>query len=237
MPVAGDKCGLIVALDTDDFIRAGWLAKTTALYAGMLKVGLEFWLAHAKPGWDMLKLCGGRPLMLDLKFHDIPNTMASAVRAVMPLQPAFITVHASAGSDAIKAACNVVGGATEVLAVTVLTSLTNAGLRSIGVEDGASVQVRRLAELAYKAGARGFVCSPHEVADLRGHFGASVNLVVPGIRPGTAMAHDQARPSTPRNAAAAGADWIVVGRPITEAADPASAAAAIVEEIANAQNS
>jgi orotidine-5'-phosphate decarboxylase len=229
------KCGLIVALDTDDFLRASLLAKATAPYAGMFKVGLELWLTHGRPGWDMLKMCN-RPLMLDLKFNDIPNTMERAVRAVMPLKPTFITVHASAGRDALKAACDAVDGEATVLAITVLTSLTNAGLRSIGVEDGASVQARRLAELAFEAGVRGMVCGPHEVADLRSHFGPNVKLVVPGIRSADVAANDQARPSTPRNAAMAGADWIVVGRPISESDDPAGVAASIAAECQERQS-
>lgn len=230
--MASKKCGLIVALDTTDFLRAGILARTLAPYVDMFKVGPEFFLTHGKPGWDMLRLMG-RPLMLDLKHHDIPNTMAGAVRAILPLQPRFITIHASAGLDAMKAAYDAADGQTAVLAVTVLTSLINSTLRSIGVDDGVSDQVLRLADLAADAGVDGFVCSPHEVAALRRSF-LSYKLVVPSIRPADTATGDQARPSTPASAVAAGADFLVVGRPIIDAEDPAVAAAAIAAQMDSA---
>jgi orotidine-5'-phosphate decarboxylase len=219
---------LIVALDTADIARAVKWAAATAPHVAIFKLGLEFFLAHGAAG---VRALAGRPIFLDLKLHDIPNTVAGGVRAVLPLAPRMLTIHAAGGPAMIAAARNAAetAGPTRpmILAVTVLTSLDTTVLAATGVSDSPADQVLRLGRLALAAGADGLVCSPHEVAMLRKELGPHAKLVVPGIRPAGSAAADQARIMTPRDAVAAGADWIVVGRPITEAADPAAAAAAI----------
>ena len=223
---------LIVALDTADATQARAWAQAVAPSAGLLKLGLEFFLANGAHGF---KAFGGAPIFLDLKLHDIPNTVAGGVRAVLPLRPRMLTVHASGGSAMIRAAqqaaSSVESDRPMILAVTVLTSLDQTDLVDVGVAATPAEQVKRLAQLAIEAGADGLVCSPLEVAMLRQALGPAVKLVVPGIRPEGAASGDQARTMTPSAAVAAGADWIVVGRPITGARDPAAAAAAIAADI------
>ncbi len=223
---------LIVALDTPDLARAQGWAAAVAPACGMVKLGLEFFGAHGPAG--LAQVARG-DVFLDLKLHDIPNTVAGAVRALLLLQPALLTLHASGGAAMVSAAREAVeqaGSATKLLAVTVLTSLDAAALNSVGMEAPPLDQVLRLGRLAVAAGAHGLVCSAHEVAALRDALGAGPVLVVPGIRPAGAALGDQARAMTPREAVAAGADYIVVGRPITGAADPAVAAAEIAADIA-----
>jgi orotidine-5'-phosphate decarboxylase len=226
---------LIAAIDTTDPQRARALATAVAPYCGMLKLGLEFYLANGGAG---VRLIDDLPVFLDLKLHDIPNTVAGGVRAVLPLAPRLLTLHAAGGGAMIAAARQAAetAGASRprLLAVTVLTSLDAEALHATGVAGGPRQQVLRLARLALDHGADGLVCSAHEVAMLRDALGAGPLLVVPGIRPAGAAIGDQARTMTPAEAARAGADWLVVGRPITEAADPAAAAAAIAAEIAAA---
>jgi orotidine-5'-phosphate decarboxylase len=222
---------LIVALDTPDLARAQGWAAAVAPACGMVKLGLEFFGAHGPAG--LAQVARG-DVFLDLKLHDIPNTVAGAVRALVPLRPALLTLHASGGAAMVAAAREAVeqaGSVTKLLAVTVLTSLDAAALNSVGVDAAPLEQVLRLGRLAVAAGAHGLVCSAHEVAALRDALGAGPVLVVPGIRPAGAALGDQARTMTPREAVAAGADYIVVGRPITGAADPAAAAAEIAAEI------
>lgn len=223
---------LIVALDTADPARARSWAAALAPHCGLFKLGLEFFVANG-PG--SVGSITERPVFLDLKLHDIPNTVAGAVRAVLRLAPAMLTLHASGGPAMIEAARNAAESAgaarPKLLAVTVLTSLDAAALDAVGVAGGPTQQVLRLARMAMSAGADGLVCSPREVAALRDALGTAPLLVVPGIRPAGAASGDQARTMTPREAMVAGADWIVVGRPITQAADPVAAAAAIAAEI------
>ena len=224
--------GLIAALDTADAALARRWAEALAPHCGLLKLGLEFTLAHGPEG---VRAVRGRPVFLDLKLHDIPNTVAGAVRAVLPLAPAMLTLHAAGGGAMIEAArraADEVARPPLLLAVTVLTSLAGEALHATGIAGGPRQQVLRLARLALGAGAGGLVCSAHEAAMLRDAFGAGPTLVVPGIRPAGSEVGDQARTMTPREAVDAGADWIVVGRPITGAPDPAAAAAAIAAEIA-----
>jgi orotidine-5'-phosphate decarboxylase len=228
MPSSGR---LIVALDTVDAATARGWAEAVSLHAGLLKLGLEFFLANGAAGFRGIT---GAPIFLDLKLHDIPNTVAGAVRAVLSLHPRMLTIHASGGAAMIQAAHQAALAAADrpmILAVTVLTSLDEATLHAIGVDATPAEQVLRLGRLAVEAGADGLVCSPLEVAMLRQALGSGVKLVVPGIRPAGADAGDQARTMTPAQAVAAGADWIVVGRPITGAADPGAAAAAIAASI------
>ena len=249
--------GLIAALDTADPARTRALAHALSPHCGMLKLGLEFYLAHGPAGvrGTVDGLPATRPVFLDLKLHDIPNTVAGAVRAVLPLRPRMVTLHAAGGGAMVEAARRAAepdgspavdahpdapasarhGGDTGrplLIAVTVLTSLDAEALHATGVAGGPRQQVLRLARLALSAGADGLVCGVQEAAMLRDALGADPVLVVPGIRPAGAEAGDQARMGTPRQAVEAGADWIVVGRPITAAPDPAAAAAAIVREIA-----
>ena len=223
---------LIVALDTADANCARLWANLVSQHAGLLKLGLEFFLANGANGVAGIT---GAPIFLDLKLHDIPNTVAGGVRAVLPLKPRMLTIHASGGAAMIQAAHQAAAsagpGRPMILAVTVLTSLGPNDLKALGVTATPAEQALRLARLAIEAGADGLVCSPHEVAMLRQTLGPGVRLVVPGIRPAGSDAGDQARTMTPAEAVAAGADWIVVGRPVTGASDPAAAAAAIAAAI------
>jgi orotidine-5'-phosphate decarboxylase len=227
---AGNK--LIVALDTVDTARARLWAGAVSPHAGLLKLGLEFFLANGAEGFRGVT---GAPVFLDLKLHDIPNTVAGGVRAVLPLRPRMLTIHASGGSAMIQAAHQAAATAGPdrpmILAVIVLTSLAQTDLNALGVAATPAEQVLRLGRLAVQAGADGLVCSPLEVAMLRQALGPAVKLVVPGIRPAGSDTGDQARTMTPEQAVAAGADWIVVGRPVTGAADPGAAAADIAASI------
>jgi orotidine-5'-phosphate decarboxylase len=225
--------GLIAALDTAETGQARQWAAAVAPPCGMVKLGLEFFLANGPAG---VRALDRWPVFLDLKLHDIPNTVAGAVRAVLPLRPRMLTLHAAGGAAmlaAARAAAETAGQARPaLLAVTVLTSLDAAALSEIGVADTPAAQVLRLARLALAAGADGLVCAPTEVAMLRQALGPAPLLVVPGIRPGGAGGDDQRRTLSAKQAASAGADWLVVGRPITQAADPAAAAAALAAEVA-----
>ena len=229
---APDTSPIIVALDTTDVDRARAWAAATAPHVGLFKVGLEYFLANGAAGYRAIQ---GRPIFLDVKLHDIPNTVAGGIRAILPLAPRMVTIHASGGTAMIRAAREAAetAGANRpmILAVTVLTSLDDASLAAMGMNDGAAAQVSRLGRLAVDAGADGLVCSPLEVATLRRELGPAVTLVVPGIRPAGASAGDQARTMTPKEAMQAGASWLVIGRPITGAADPAGAAAAIAASL------
>lgn len=226
---------LILAIDTTDMEEAArWIA-AAGPSCDAIKLGLEFTFGR---GLDAVgRLSAGRALFLDLKLHDIPNTVAAAVRALAPVRPAMLTIHAAGGSAMIAAARQAVddgfpqGQRPILLAVTVLTSLDAEALHATGVAGGPRQQVLRLGRLAVAAGADGLVCSPHEVSALRDVLGAEPCLVVPGVRPPGAASGDQKRVMTPAEARRAGADWIVVGRPITRSDDPAAAAAAIAAEL------
>jgi orotidine-5'-phosphate decarboxylase len=224
--------GLIAALDTTDVARAVAWADQVAPHCGLFKLGLEYFLAN---GADGVRALGARPVFLDLKLHDIPNTVAGAVRAVLDLQPRMLTLHATGGAAMVTAARRAAEQAGPdrplLLAVTVLTSLDAAALAAMGIAASPREQVLRLARLAMDAGADGLVCSAHEVPALRAALDHTAVLVVPGIRPAGFPDGDQVRTMTPRQAAEAGADWIVVGRPITAAPNPAAAAAAIAAEL------
>ena len=228
--------GLILAVDTADLVQAEHWIAAAGPFCDAIKLGLEFTYAG---GLDAaVRLTRGRPVFLDLKLHDIPNTVASAVRALAPVRPAMLTIHAAGGSAMVAAARQAIddsapeGERPILLAVTVLTSLDSEALASTGVSGGPRQQVLRLARLAIAAGADGLVCSPHEVSALRDMLGDDPCLVVPGVRPNGAAVGDQKRVMTPEEAQRAGADWIVVGRPITRDADPADAAARIARALA-----
>jgi orotidine-5'-phosphate decarboxylase len=223
---------LIAAIDTAERARAEAMAQAVAPHCGLVKLGLEYFLANGPAG---LAAAGGAPVFLDLKLHDIPNTVAGAVRSLLPLNVQMLTVHAGGGGAMVAAAAKAASEAParpQILAVTVLTSLDAAALAATGVAGGTTQQVLRLARLALENGADGLVCSAHEIAPLRDAFGPKPILVVPGIRPAGSAANDQARVMTPEQAVTAGADYLVVGRPIFSAPDPAVAAAAIAASIA-----
>jgi orotidine-5'-phosphate decarboxylase len=205
------------------------LAAALGPHCGLLKVGLALFTAA---GPHAVSAIGAHaPVFLDLKLHDIPNTVADAVRALMPLRPAMLTLHATGGAAMLSAARDAAEAAPGprplLLGVTVLTSLDARTLRDIGMVDDPVTQAVRLGRMAMRSGADGLVCSPLEVAALRGALGPTPKIVVPGVRPAGMPAGDQRRTATPAEAIAAGADWIVIGRPITGAEDPAAAAAAI----------
>lgn len=224
---------LIAAIDTADPVQAGNLVREVAPHCGLIKLGLEFFLANGPAG---VAVAGNKKLFLDLKLHDIPNTVAGAVRALAPLHVAMLTVHAAGGAAMIEAARRAADEAGDarphILAVTVLTSLDAASLYETGISGGTTQQVLRLGRLALDAGADGLICSAHELGPLRDAFGAAPVLVVPGIRPAGSDAGDQARVMTPEAAVRAGASYIVVGRPITGSPNAGRAAAAIAEAIA-----
>jgi orotidine-5'-phosphate decarboxylase len=230
------------AIDTVDLGRAARLIDQLSGAVGGIKLGLEFFTAH---GPDMLRRVVGRDtnLFLDLKLHDIPNTVAGAVRAVAPLQPDLLTLHAAGGAAMLRAARVAADQAAiasnlrriRLLGVTVLTSLDQADLDAVGVAHTPLDQVRRLAALAQANGMDGVICSPFEISALRADCGADFLLVVPGIRPAGLPVADQKRVMTPGEAIFAGADHLVIGRPITDADDPRAAALTIAEEIAGAQ--
>ncbi|MEX2199908.1 MAG: orotidine-5'-phosphate decarboxylase [Dongiaceae bacterium] len=229
---------IIAALDAIDIGRVRDLARAVAPHVWGCKIGLEFFVQHGPAGIEKAGLDPQR-LFLDLKFHDIPNTVAGAVRAATAMRPAMFNVHAGGGPAMLAAARAARDEAAEktghkplLLAVTVMTSLDDADLASIGQTGPAAAQVRRLAALARDNGLDGVVCSPREIAMLRRDCGSDFKLVVPGIRPQGAAANDQKRTMSPAEAIAAGADYLVIGRPISAAADPATAARAIVESLA-----
>jgi len=230
---------IIAALDVPTGEQALRLAEEIAPAVGAFKIGSELF---ASAGPDIVKKirARGAPVFLDLKFHDIPNTVAKAVAATVELDVQMLTVHASGGSEMLKAAEQSAQntawklGHTPplVLGVTVLTSLDAAALREVGLDVNVEYQVRRLATVATKAGLRGLVCSPLEISALRKTVPAQVQLVVPGIRTGAEKADDQKRTLTPKEAMAAGANWLVIGRPIYAAENPRAAAEKILATLA-----
>jgi orotidine-5'-phosphate decarboxylase len=214
---------ICAALDFPSWREAEPFARRIAPAVGMLKVGLELFAAEG-PGAVRAAAALGLPVFLDLKLHDIPNTVEGAARSAAASGASLLTVHASGGAAMVRAAVSGAGGGLRVLAVTVLTSLDAAALRTVGLEGPPEAAVVRLARLAVEAGAGGLVCSPREVRAVRAAVGPAPLLVVPGVRPPGAAAGDQARVATPAEAVAAGADVIVVGRPLRDAADPAAEA-------------
>lgn len=225
------KDRLIVALDVDSRERAERLVEELGPHVGMFKVGKELFTSEGPEMVRSIVASGGR-VFLDLKFHDIPNTVAKAVGAASRLGAFFLTVHASGGRAMLEAAASALPAeGTQLLAITVLTSHTDESLREAGARGTVQETVRQLAVLARESGIDGVVCSPHEIALIRETAGDDLVIVTPGIRPKGAAKGDQARVTTPAEAVRLGCDYIVVGRPITEAASPADAARAIVEEL------
>jgi len=229
---------IIVALDVPAAREALKLVEELAPCAGGFKVGSELFTVA---GPDIIRRIRERSALvfLDLKFHDIPNTVARAVAAAVQLDVQMLTVHTSGGLEMLKAAeqaaqevaWRLAHSPPLVLGVTVLTSLDAGAMKEIGLDANVDYQVRRLATVATKAGLRGLVCSPQEVAKLRQTIPPATQLVTPGVRMGTEKTDDQKRTLTPREAIAAGANWLVIGRPIVAAENPRAAAEKILESL------
>ena len=216
---------IFVAIDTPDLERAKAIATRVRNHVGGIKLGLEFFCANGRHGVrEMAEL--QLPIFLDLKFHDIPNTVGKAIQALRPLEPAVLTVHAAGGRAMMEDAKAAAPSGTKVVAVTVLTSLDSSDLESIGLAADPHAQVERLTALAREAGLDGVVCSGNEVAAAK-RLWPDGFFVVPGVRPAESHVGDQKRVMTPRKALDAGASILVVGRPITQAEDPDLAARAI----------
>ncbi len=223
------KNPIICAIDTVNVQDAKKLSTQLRPHVGAVKLGLEFFTANGAVG--VAEVAGDAPLFLDLKFHDIPNTVAGAIRATAGINSFMMTVHTAGGEAMLKAA---VAAAKDlpnkpqkrplIIGVTVLTSLDGKDLEAIGVASDVAAQVSRLADLAQKSGLDGVVCSPHEITMLRAQCGADFKLIVPGIRPEGSAASDQKRTMTPKQALENGADYLVIGRPITESENPAQTA-------------
>ena len=227
------KNPVFVALDTPSLDRARTLAQTLKPYVGGVKLGLEFYGANGPDGVRAIAAAGA-PVFLDLKLHDIPNTVAGAMKALAPIGAAILNVHASGGGAMMRAAAEAAGTAerrAKIIAVTVLTSLEDRDLPSVGVSATALDQAVRLAVLAKDSGLDGVVCSPHEIAAVRAACGPRFLIVTPGVRPVGGELGDQKRVMTPRQAMEAGADILVIGRPITGASDPVQAAREIAAEL------
>lgn len=227
------RAPVAVALDSDP-VAARALAAAVGPHVAYLKVGLELF-AHAGPAAaDLVGRAGGARLFLDLKLHDIPTTVARAVAALAPVGPALLTVHASGGAAMVRAAVDAAGEhspGTQIVGVTVLTSLGEPDIAAVGLAGPVAAAARRLGALAVAAGATALVCSPVEVAALRAEVGPEVLLITPGVRFALADRHDQARVATPEQALADGADVLVIGRTLTGAPDPGAAAAALARSL------
>ncbi len=216
---------IYLALDVPQLEPARALVEKVRAHVGGVKLGLEFFCAHGGHGVHEIAHCG-LPIFLDLKFHDIPNTVAAAMQAIHVFEPAIVTVHASGGRAMMEDAKAAAASGTKVVAVTMLTSLDSADLAATGVEGSAEAQVMRLAELAHQAGLDGIVCSGQEVGMVKKAWKDGF-FVVPGLRPAGNGTGDQKRVVTPRQARDSGASVLVIGRPISRAEDPAAAARAI----------
>ena len=217
---------IAVALDAPDVETAAAWAHAVTPYVAVVKVGLELFCRTGPSVVQSVRGASGVDLFLDLKLHDIPNTVAGAARSVARLRPRYLTVHASGGSDMVRAAVDAAPDVT-IAGVTVLTSMDEGALDAVGLAGPPLDAVRRLATLAVAAGAGALVCSPREVAALRAEVGPDIVLITPGVRPTGSDTQDQARVATPQQALDDGADLLVIGRPITGAADPGAAAARI----------
>lgn len=223
---------LIFALDVPDLSGAEALVRELSSEVTFFKVGLELFLREGRAAVDLVHSVGAR-CFLDLKLHDIPETVARAVDIAVATRVAFLTVHASGGPVMLRRAQDC-AGETRLLAVTVLTSMDAVSLQAIGMSTVPGVAVNQLAATAWDAGVHGFVCSAHETAGLRAKYGPNATLVVPGIRPNGSEAGDQSRVATPKAAIANGADYLVVGRPIRDAKDRRRAACDVIAEIEEA---
>ena len=226
----GVRAPVAVALDAPDTETAQRWAAQVADVVMVIKIGLELFNAIGVSGVQRVRHAAPEcQLFLDLKLHDIPNTVAGAARSIATLRPELLTVHALGGRAMIEAACATLPGTT-ITGVTVLTSMNQQDVRDVGLEGTPQQSVLRLAELAVESGAGALVCSPHEVAAVRAAVGPGIRLITPGVRPEGSDRGDQRRVTTPRQALADGADLLVIGRPITGASDVGAAASAIRDE-------
>lgn len=229
---------ILCALDTTNVDKACMLAGELKPFVGGVKLGLEFFGANGPQGFNRVSE-KNQNIFLDLKLHDIPNTVAKAIHSLMPLKPKIMTIHTSGGSAMMKAAAKAATDAAQrqdcprptIVGVTILTSLDSDDLKSVGYHSNVSMQVVKLARLAKDSGLDGVVCSPHEIKLIKEACGQDFKLIVPGIRPTGSEKGDQKRVMTPNEAVKLGADYLVIGRPITQAQYPADAARLIAEEI------
>ena len=226
------KNPICVALDTPDVARARALARKLKPHAGYMKIGMEFFYANGAAGYEAVAT-EGLPIFLDLKLHDIPNTVEQGLRSLLRLlpPPAIVNVHAQGGASMLRAARNAVPSSTKLIAVTVLTSLSDEDCHQTGHDLSASQLAERLARLSHAAGLDGIVCSPQDLPMIRKSLPREFLTVVPGIRPEGADAQDQKRIATPKAAMASGADILVIGRAITGAADPVVACGNILKSL------
>lgn len=224
---------IAVAIDAGDIETAATWASAVAPHVSTVKVGLELYLRYGPQVISAVRGANRVGVFLDLKLHDIPATVAGAARSVAGLRPSILTVHASGGADMVRAAVDAAPD-IKIAAVTVLTSMNETDLEQVGLLGPARDAVRRLAALSVGAGARALVCSPQEVAMVRAEVGPDVTLITPGVRPAGADKGDQSRVATPEEAIGAGADLLVIGRPITRATDPGAAAASIAAAVRRA---
>ena len=228
---------IICALDTSNFLVAQKITRKLRNHLGGIKVGKEFFTAHGQEGIKTISK-EGLPIFLDLKFHDIPNTVAKAISNIVRLKPSMTTIHATGGAEMIKAAVKankIIAKKNNIkrpyiLAVTVLTSLDKSDMISLGSEKNIQTLTLRLAKLAKRNGADGIICSPKELKTLRSKLGKNFKIVVPGIRPNWRKNDDQKRTMTPKQALDLGADYVVIGRPITESDNPVLAVKKIINE-------
>lgn len=239
MPTPTLRNPIICALDTLDTSRATEIAHAVKDHVGAIKLGLEFFTANGAAGVNHIMQSSGIPLFLDLKFHDIPNTVSKAIGSTASINCFMMTVHASGGYEMLKRAAEAADEVAQrsgrqrpmVIAVTMLTSLDQQDLESVGVTGTLEAQVCRLAALSQRAGIDGVVCSPHEITAIRKRCGNDFKLIVPGIRPQGSAMGDQKRVLSPKEALASGADYLVIGRPITESANMDEAAKAIADSL------
>ena len=224
------RAPIAVALDAPDIETAARWAQSVRPYVDVLKVGMELFYRRGPEVVDVIRGGSKVGLFLDLKLHDIPNTVAGAAASVAGLRPRYLTVHAAGGPDMVRAAVDAAPD-VRIAVVTVLTSLSDEVLTQVGITAPSLDAVRRLAVLGVSAGARAVVCSPREVAAVRAEVGPDIDLITPGVRPVGSDAADQARVATPRQALDDGATLLVIGRPITSAADPGAATAAIAASL------
>jgi len=224
------KAPIAVAIDAPDLETAKKWAKEVSPYVSTLKIGLETYLRDGKKSIEQIKEISNCDLFLDLKLHDIPATVAGACRSVADLNPKYLTVHASGGSEMINEAAKTLPN-TLIVAVTILTSIDEKNLLEIGFKNSSKESAVNLAKLAVAAGARAIVCSPQEVAEIRKNVDSSIVLITPGIRPQGSSSNDQQRIATPQEALLNGANLLVIGRPITGSDNVGEAAKRISEEV------
>lgn len=225
-----DKSPIILAVDTTNLeVAKTWIAATQGSIS-IYKIGLEFFLKLGSAGIIELRKEFEFELFLDLKLHDIPNTVAGAARSLQPLAPDFVTVHAAGGAKMVAAAAAALPD-SRITGVTILTSLDESDVKAIGYKDAALESAVNLAKIAVLGGAKAVVCSPLEVSAIRNAIPKEILLITPGVRPIGSGIGDQSRVMTPTLALESGADYLVIGRPITEADDPGKAATAILDSL------